>query len=58
MQLPLLISVDYEGGQVNRLGEQYGFPPTLSAAEVGKRGIKEAESTAKSISQTLKKNGI
>ncbi|KTC79153.1 N-acetyl-beta-glucosaminidase [Legionella cherrii] len=55
MQLPLLISVDYEGGQVNRLGEQYGFPPTLSAAEVGKRGIKEAESTAKSMSQTLKK---
>ncbi|MCW8397863.1 glycoside hydrolase family 3 protein [Legionella sp. PATHC038] len=55
MQLPLLISIDYEGGQVNRLGEQYGFPPTLSAAEVGKRSIKEAESTAESMSQTLKK---
>ncbi|CAM2968217.1 N-acetyl-beta-glucosaminidase [Legionella steigerwaltii] len=55
MQLPLLISVDYEGGQVNRLGEQYGFPPTLSASEVGKRGFKEAESTAESMTQTLKR---
>lgn len=53
-QLPLLISVDYEGGQVNRLGEQYGFPPTLSAAEVSKRGSKEAESAADSMAQTLK----
>ncbi|KTC73970.1 beta-hexosaminidase [Legionella bozemanae] len=55
LQLPLLISVDYEGGQVNRLGEQYGFPPALSAAEVGKRETKEAESTAASMAQTLKK---
>ncbi|HHF0524787.1 TPA: glycoside hydrolase family 3 protein [Legionella anisa] len=54
-QLPLLISVDYEGGKVNRLGEQYGFPPTLSAAEVGKRETKEAESIADSMAQTLKK---
>ncbi|MBN9228785.1 MULTISPECIES: glycoside hydrolase family 3 protein [Legionella] len=55
IQLPLLISVDYEGGQVSRLGAQYGFPSTLSAAEVGKRGLKEAEYTAQIMSQTLKK---
>lgn len=55
MQLPLLISVDYEGGQVNRLGKQYGFPSTLSAAEIGKRGFKKAESSAESMAQTLKK---
>lgn len=38
-QLPLLISVDYEGGQVTRLGEQYGFPSVLSAAEIGKNHL-------------------
>ncbi|WP_454783222.1 glycoside hydrolase family 3 protein [Legionella sp. WA2022007384] len=53
-QLPLLISVDYEGGQVNRLGKQYGFPSTLSAAEVGKRSVKEAETTAAPMAHTLK----
>lgn len=52
--LPLLISVDYEGGQVNRLGEQYGFPATLSAAEVGKKSLHEAESLANSMAETLK----
>ncbi|QMT59868.1 glycoside hydrolase family 3 protein [Legionella sp. PC997] len=54
VQLPLLISVDYEGGQVNRLGEQYGFPPTLSAAEVGNRSVKEAETAAAPMAHTLK----
>ncbi|OGV35596.1 MAG: glycosyl hydrolase [Legionellales bacterium RIFCSPHIGHO2_12_FULL_35_11] len=33
--IPLLISVDYEGGKVNRLKESYGFPKTFSAQEVG-----------------------
>lgn len=57
-QLPLLISVDYEGGQVNRLGEQYGFPPVLSAAEIGKKPLNEAEFTAEIMSQTLKNTGF
>ncbi|WP_115704139.1 glycoside hydrolase family 3 protein [Legionella sainthelensi] len=57
-QLPLLISVDYEGGKVNRLGEQYGFPPVLSAAEIGKKPLNEAESTAEIMSQTLKNTGF
>ncbi|KTD10655.1 N-acetyl-beta-glucosaminidase [Legionella gratiana] len=57
-QLPLLISVDYEGGKVNRLGEQYGFPTVLSAAEIGKKSLNEAESTAESMTQTLKKAGF
>lgn len=56
--LPLLISVDYEGGQVTRLSEQYGFPPTKSAAEVGEKGVKEAELAAKSLSHTLKDAGF
>ncbi|AUH72246.1 glycoside hydrolase family 3 protein [Legionella sainthelensi] len=57
-QLPLLISVDYEGGKVNRLGEQYGFPPVLSAAEIGKKPLNEADSTAEIMSQTLKNTGF
>lgn len=57
-KLPLLISVDYEGGKVNRLGEQYGFPQTISAAEVGKRSFVEAESIAESMAQTLHEAGF
>ncbi len=51
--LPLLISVDYEGGEVNRLGEQYGFPSTLSAADIGKGSIKKAKSNARLMARTL-----
>jgi len=57
-QLPLLISVDYEGGMVTRLSEQYGFPATLSAAEVGKRSYEEAGSIADSMANTLKREGF
>ena len=56
--MPLLISVDYEGGNVNRLGEQYGFPPTISAAEVGKKSVEEANSIAEAMAQTLKEAGF
>ncbi len=52
--LPLLISVDYEGGQVTRLQEQYGFPAIPSAASVGKKGFAVAEETAKTMAHTLK----
>ena len=57
-KLPLLISIDYEGGKVSRLGEQYGFPQTLSAAEVGKRNFMAAESIAESMAQTLQDAGF
>lgn len=56
--LPLLISVDYEGGLVARLSEQYGFPATLTAAEVGKRGVKAVEANAQLMSQTLVESGF
>jgi beta-N-acetylhexosaminidase len=56
--LPLLISVDYEGGKVNRLGEQYGFPPTSSAADVGKNSVENAEVTAEFMAKTLQKAGF
>lgn len=33
--VPLLIAVDQEGGLVNRLKQEYGFPPTPAWAEIG-----------------------
>ncbi|WP_298427167.1 glycoside hydrolase family 3 N-terminal domain-containing protein [uncultured Kordia sp.] len=33
--LPLLVSIDEEGGKVNRLKEKYGFPETVSAKYLG-----------------------
>lgn len=56
--LPLLISVDYEGGKVNRLGAQYGFPSTISAAEVGQKNVDEVESIAESMALTLHEVGF
>ncbi|MEM6720166.1 MAG: glycoside hydrolase family 3 N-terminal domain-containing protein [Bacteroidota bacterium] len=34
-QLPLLVSIDEEGGKVNRLKQKYGFPKTVSAKYLG-----------------------
>src|SRR5438046_1053416 len=34
---PLLISIDQEGGRVNRLKSTYGFPETFSHEELGAR---------------------
>ena len=56
--LPLLISVDYEGGKVNRLGEQYGFPPTFSAADVGQKKLEEAAVIAGNMADTLQQLGF
>ncbi len=35
--IPLLISIDQEGGKVNRLKEKYGFKPMPSAKSVGEK---------------------
>ncbi len=34
--IPLLVSIDEEGGKVNRLKKKYGFPKTVSARYLGK----------------------
>lgn len=34
--IPLLISIDQEGGKVNRLKNKYGFPSSITAADIGK----------------------
>lgn len=56
--LPLLISVDYEGGEVNRLDEQYGFPQTYSAKKLGQMPLSEARPLVKTMSDTLKASGF
>jgi beta-N-acetylhexosaminidase len=54
----LIISIDYEGGKVNRLKEKYGFPSTLSAAEIGRGSEENARKQAEQMAATLKNAGI
>ena len=56
--LPLLISVDYEGGMVNRLKEEYGFPSTLSAKTMGKMPIDAVNKLASTMADTLTTSGF
>ena len=56
--LPLIISVDYEGGKVNRLKSGYGFPATVTAADAGKMSESDANAVAKTMAMTLKKSGF
>ncbi|CEK09151.1 glycoside hydrolase family 3 protein [Legionella hackeliae] len=57
-QLPLLISVDYEGGAVDRLKADYGFPQTVSAADVGKMTPEAANEVATVMTNTLEEAGF
>ncbi len=54
-QIPLLIALDQEGGRVNRLKPARGFPPSVSAAYLGR--LNNPDSTrgvAVQIARTLK----
>jgi beta-N-acetylhexosaminidase len=56
---PLLIAVDQEGGQVARLGPDHGFPPTVSAAELGAEdSVRVTHRAARDIARTLRRAGI
>lgn len=55
---PLLISIDYEGGQVNRLKESLGFPKTFSASELGASSHHNVQAVAEQMAQTLQASGI
>lgn len=51
---PLLVAIDQEGGRVNRLKPGYGFPPSLSHAELGHidqpaETFSHAEATARTL---------
>lgn len=53
-RLPLLTAIDQEGGRVNRLKPDYGFPPSLSHAELGRldqpaETRRHAEATARTL---------
>ena len=57
--IPLLIAIDQEGGKVNRLKPEYGFPDSKSWAELGKiNNLSITKEHAQLTSKTLKKNGI
>jgi beta-N-acetylhexosaminidase len=56
---PLLVGIDYEGGMVNRLKEEHGFPPTVSHQHLGR--LDDLEVTyqhASQQAQTLADMGI
>ena len=51
--------VDEEGGLVARLDERHGFPPTISAADLGARGdVSFTRQAGKRIAETLASVGI
>ena len=57
--VPLLISIDQEGGKVNRLKEKYGFPKSVTAKHLG--SVNDTCITrqyADSTASTLQKMGI
>ncbi|MBE2236705.1 MAG: glycoside hydrolase family 3 [Caldilineaceae bacterium] len=57
--LPLLVSIDQEGGVINRLKEKYGFPATLSHAALGEQHDPEfTREQAGIIAQALVDAGI
>ena len=56
---PLFVTIDQEGGRVNRLKEKYGFPKTVSAAYLGK--LDNYDTTTKyalECAKTLKSVGV
>jgi beta-N-acetylhexosaminidase len=50
--IPLLVSIDQEGGRVNRLKAQYGFPESISHQELGK--LDQPEETHRHAAQTAR----
>lgn len=56
--LPLLISVDYEGGHVNRLHPRYGFPEIPSPQLVGQNSLDLAYETAELMAETMLYSGF
>lgn len=55
--IPLFITIDQEGGKVNRLKDRYGFPRTITAQEMG-RSDDSTRFYAEAIASTLAGLGI
>lgn len=56
--VPLLISVDQEGGQVCRLKERDGFAATITAKMFSQTDRQQAEALARDLAETLAGAGI
>lgn len=56
--LPLLVSVDYEGGKVNRLSEDYGYPKTVTAKQFAQFSLDEQSAMANTMAETLNNAGF
>jgi beta-N-acetylhexosaminidase len=58
-EIPLLIGIDYEGGVINRLKEQYGFPPTVSHQYLGSQNnLQLTHQYASQMATTLAAMGV
>ncbi len=58
-EIPLFISIDQEGGKINRLNEECGFPPSVSAKFLGeKNDLTLTKHYAELTAKTLKEIGI
>jgi beta-N-acetylhexosaminidase len=56
---PLLVAIDEEGGLVARLDEDHGFPPTISAADLGARNdVAFTTAAGRRIAETLASVGV
>ncbi len=56
--IPLIIAIDQEGGRVNRLKEKYGFPRSVSAANLGKMPLDSVRFYGETTATTLAGLGI
>lgn len=58
-RIPLFVTLDAEGGQVIRLKERYGFPPTRSAQDLGTRDdMTETRRQSAQLARTLQNVGV
>lgn len=55
---PLFIGVDQEGGSVRRLKEEQGFPPFVSAEELGRGPVEGSGEEGKRVGTVLQHVGI
>lgn len=59
IQIPTIVSIDQEGGTVNRLKPENGFPETYSHKDLGARDdLSETETHGEKIASILKEYGI
>lgn len=58
-EIPLLVAIDQEGGYVSRLKEENGFPPTISAQQLGTQdNTEETYRQAAATARTLASIGV